>query len=169
MNDELFDVVNDRNEVIGCLPRAEVHRRGLKHRSAHLLLFNSRGDLFLQQRSFRKDTCPGAWDSSAAGHLSAGESYDDAVRRETREELGIVLGSAPEPLFTLEASPETGHEFIWVYRATHDGPFHLHPLELTGGGWFHPDHVDRWTADRPEDFARSFCRIWQKYLALPKP
>jgi len=63
----MFDVVNDRDEVIGQERRPEVHRLGLRHRAAHVLVFNARGELFLQKRSMTKDTFPGAWDSSASG------------------------------------------------------------------------------------------------------
>ena len=73
MTEEIFDIVNERDEVIGRAPRAEVHARGLLHRAAHMLVFNSRGEVFLQKRSLRKDRQPGVWDSSASGHVDAGE------------------------------------------------------------------------------------------------
>src|ERR1700722_17566559 len=114
--DEIFDVVNDRDEVIGQNTRGEVHRLGLKHRAVHVLVFNRRGEIFLQKRSMRKDTFPGAWDSSASGHLDSGESYDDCAVRELREEIGLQIARAPERIFRLEACAETGQEFVWVYR-----------------------------------------------------
>jgi predicted protein tyrosine phosphatase len=73
MSEEIFDVVNERDEVVGQAPRSEVHRRKLNHRAVHVLVFNSRGELFLQKRSLKKDCFPGAWDSSASGHLDTGE------------------------------------------------------------------------------------------------
>src|SRR5438105_1676614 len=66
MIEEIFDVVNERDEVIGQATRQEVHRKGLKHRATHVLVFNSRGKVFLQKRSVRKDRQPGLWDSSAS-------------------------------------------------------------------------------------------------------
>ena len=62
MSDEIFDVVNDRDEIVDRRPRGEVHRLGLKHRAVHVLIFNSRGELFLQKRSMKKDCFPGVWD-----------------------------------------------------------------------------------------------------------
>ena len=82
MNEELFDVVNERDEVIGQAPRSEVHRRKLLHRAVHVMVVNSSGHVFLQKRSMRKDSFPGAWDSSASGHLNVGESYDLSAVRE---------------------------------------------------------------------------------------
>ena len=86
---EIFDVVNDRDEVIGSAPRNEVHRLGLMHRATHVLVFNSRGELFLQKRSQKKDRQPGLWDSSASGHVDKGETYDACAARELKEELGL--------------------------------------------------------------------------------
>ena len=88
MQEEIFDVVNDRDEVINQLPRSQVHREELKHRAVHVLVFHNDGRLFLQKRSMSKDSEPGKWDSSAAGHLDSGESYDEAAQREL---LGAVV------------------------------------------------------------------------------
>src|SRR5215510_5585248 len=123
MAEEIFDVVNERDEVIGKRTRAEVHRLGLMHRAVHVLVFNSEGKVFLQKRSMTKDRQPGLWDSSASGHLDVGESYDDCALRELREEIGLDLQAAPRRLFKLPASPETDQEHVWVYRCQADGPF----------------------------------------------
>jgi isopentenyldiphosphate isomerase len=164
--EELFDVVNDRDEVIGRRPRREVHRLGLKHRAVHVLVFNRRGELFLQRRALTKDSAPGKWDSSASGHLAPGESYDAAAVREVAEELGVRLNRPPVRLFKIAACPATGQEFVWVYRAEAEGPFTLHPGEIAGGGWFAPAQVTRWLAERPEDFAGTVPLIWERYRAL---
>src|SRR6266481_4148048 len=116
MSEEIFDVVNERDEVIGQERRSEVHRLGLQHRAVHVLIFNGRGEVFLQKRSMKKDTFPGAWDSSASGHLDTGETYDACAVREVREELGLELAATPERLFKMTACLETGQEHVWVYR-----------------------------------------------------
>src|SRR5437868_2592479 len=106
--EELFDVVNERDEVISQLARREVHRRGLRHRAVHVLIYNSRGEVLLQKRSAKKDTFPLRWDSSAAGHLNPGEPYDACALRELEEELGFALPCVPERILRLEACEETG-------------------------------------------------------------
>src|SRR5207237_10724606 len=115
MPEEIFDVVNDRDEVIARKPRGEIHRLKLKHRAVHVLVFNSRGELFLQKRSMKKDCFPGAWDSSASGHLDSGETYGACAVRELREEIGLALAGPPRRLCKVDACPETGYEFVWVY------------------------------------------------------
>ncbi len=159
--DEVFDVVNDRDEVIGRETRANVHRLGLKHRAVHVLVFNRRGEVFLQKRSMKKDTSPGAWDSSASGHLDSGEDYDACAVRELQEELGLKTNSAPTRLFKIDACPETGREFVWVYRLDAEGPFALHPDEIESGGWFAPEKVTSWMAESPKEFARGLLLIWK--------
>ena len=89
MPEEIFDVVNDRDEVIDRKPRSEVHRLGLLHRAVHVLVFNSHGQIFLQKRSMKKDRQPGVWDSSASGHVDSGEDYDTTAVREVWEEIGL--------------------------------------------------------------------------------
>src|SRR4051812_48606874 len=99
MSDEIFDIVNDRDEVIGQKPRRLVHRDGDKHRAIHVLVFNARGEVFLQKRSMKKDTFPGAWDSSTSGHVDSGEEYDATAIRELREEIGMIVTTCPDRLF----------------------------------------------------------------------
>jgi isopentenyldiphosphate isomerase len=164
MSEEIFDVVNERDEVIDRKPRSEVHRRGLKHRATHLLVFNGRGQVFLQKRSMKKDRQPGLWDSSASGHLDSGEDYDACAVREAREEIGLQLKAAPQRLFKLSASPETDQEFVWVYRCEAEGPFVLAPDEIERGDWFAPEEVSRWMEQRPQDFASALRVIWSRVV-----
>lgn len=161
MPEEIFDVVNERDEVVGQNTRREVHARGLRHRAVHVLVFGSDGRLFLQKRSMTKDTFPGAWDSSASGHVDAGEDYDACALRELREEIGLTAITAPRRLFKIAACSDTGEEFVWVYRLEADGPFVLHPEEIERGDWFEPDQVSEWIKSRPQDFASGFARIWK--------
>lgn len=146
--DELFDVVDADDRVVGQATRAVVHSERLLHRSAHVFVFNSRGELFLQQRALCKDENPGVWDSSAAGHLDAGESYPQAARRELAEELGLALGPDPSAgrlveVGALPATPETGYEFRRLFVVTTDEPPRPDPAEVMDGRFFPLDELDR--------------------------
>jgi len=162
MSEEIFDIVNEHDEVTGQASRREVHARGLWHRAIHVLVFNARGEVFLQKRSLKKDTAAGLWDSSSSGHVDTGEDYDDCAVRELREEIGLIVPQAPDRLFKVSAGPETGWEFCWVYRCAAEGPFELHPDEIETGAWFAPAAVTRWVNERPQDFASAFVLIWKK-------
>lgn len=165
MTEEIFDVVNERDEMIGQAPRPEVHARGLRHRAVHVLVFNARGEVFLQKRSQLKDTARGKWDSSSSGHLEAGEAYDACAARELREEIGLHATEPPQRVFKLDACPETGWEFCWIYRCQSEGPFMLHPEEIETGAWFAPSSVTEWVARKPDDFASAFVLVWRKFQA----
>src|SRR5207248_5652113 len=84
-------VVDRMDRVLRYAGRSEVHGNNLYHRAVHILIFNEAVDVYLQQRSRRKDRHPLLWDSSAAGHVSDGENYDEAAKRELHEELGISV------------------------------------------------------------------------------
>jgi isopentenyldiphosphate isomerase len=166
MSEEIFDIVNERDEVIGRLPRSQVHGEGLKHRAVHVLVFNAQGEIFLQKRSMAKDCFPGAWDSSASGHLASGEDYDACAVRELGEEIGLMVEAPPARLFKIPACAETGQEFCWVYRLKSEGPFVLHPEEIERGEWFTPARVNDLIQRQPGDFASGFVLIWQKLPGL---
>ncbi len=165
-SDEVLAVVDEQDRVVGSAPRTEVHANNLLHRAVHVLVFSSGGDLFLQKRSRWKDRCPLLWDSSAAGHLNAGESYDAAATRELREELGVA--AELQRVAKFPASEQTGQEFIWLYRATHDGPFKLPSREIEHGEFFPPELVTRWIAARPAEFAPAFVECWNEFGALAR-
>ncbi len=168
---EIFDVVDTSDRVIAQATRHEVHTRNLRHRAIHILVRNNSGEIFLQRRSRWKDVCPLKWDSSAAGHVNAGQDYADTAVRELREELGVV---APlRWVAKTEAGEETGNEFVHLFEATHEGPFHLPPAEIDCGEWFKPAQLERWLTARPDDFAPGFRKCWslwkQASLAEEQP
>lgn len=162
MAEEIFDVVNERDEVIDRKPRKEVHRLGLLHRAVHIIVTNAKGDVFMQKRSMSKDSSPGLWDTSAAGHVDSGEDYDSCSVRELGEEIGLKISETPRRLCYIRACKETGHEFVWVYHTVSEGPFVLHPEEIETGEWFTPEHLNDWTVKRPQDFASSFLKVWSE-------
>jgi isopentenyl-diphosphate delta-isomerase type 1 len=165
MSEEIFDIVNERDEVIGRLPRSVVHRDGHKHRAVHALVFGTDGRIFLQKRSMTKDTFPGVWDSSASGHVDSGEDYDACAARELGEELGLVVAAPPRQLFKIAACADTGQEFVRVYQLESDGPFTLHPEEIERGEWFERSQVTDWVKRSPQDFAAGFVMIWKRLTA----
>jgi 16S rRNA (adenine1518-N6/adenine1519-N6)-dimethyltransferase len=103
------------------------------------------------------------WDSSAAGHLNAGEHYDFAAKRELQEELGIEI--RPRKVLKLPASERTGQEFIWLYCGQHEGKFKPNRGEIEAIRFFPPAIVTKWIAARPGDFAPGFVECWNAYMS----
>lgn len=150
---EIFDVVDEEDRVVESLPRAEVHRRYLRHRAAHILIFNS-GKVFLQRRAPWKDINPDVWDSSAAGHVDSGEGYEVCAHRELHEELGVR--ARLERIGRLVPCAATGNEFIEIFAGNSAGPFHPNPWEIEGSGFFEWPRVRRWAEEAPGDFSPVF-------------
>jgi len=92
MSDELIDLLDANGNATGnSAMKSEAHAKGLWHCSVHVWIFNSRGEVLLQKRALNKDAYPGLWDISSAGHVSAGETAEQAAVREVGEELGLKV------------------------------------------------------------------------------
>jgi 16S rRNA (adenine1518-N6/adenine1519-N6)-dimethyltransferase len=161
LENELFPVVDKMDRILRQAARSEVHGDNLRHRAVHILIFNEKGELYLQQRSRRKDRHPLLWDSSAAGHVMAGEGYDEAAKRELQEELGVNLPL--KKVLKLSASPQTGQEFIWLYRGQLHGNIRPNRSEIETGAFLTPTMMDGWVAERPENFAPGFLKCWRAF------
>lgn len=159
---EIFDVVDAADRVVGQAPRTQVHARKWLHRSVHILVRNSQGQIYLQKRSMKKDLLPGVWTTSASGHVDSGESYDIAAVRELREELGIDSGSPCQLrfLFKHNACRYTGQEFIQVYEIVWDGEIIIDPEEIDYGQWYGSEEIDTAIRSNRRAYAPSFRLIW---------
>ncbi|EIC28964.1 NUDIX hydrolase [Methylomicrobium album] len=161
---ELLAVVDENDSVIGTSPRHLVHTSLMRHRAVHILVFDDSGRLFLQKRSMLKDLNPGLWDTSAAGHVDAGEDYNSCAVRELREELGVEHRGPLTPVFKMPPTAENGMEFVQVYRVTHNGPFALAADEIDEGGWFAPDEVDARVKADDQNLTPTFKMLWRQWL-----
>jgi isopentenyldiphosphate isomerase len=103
----------------------------LPHRCTYVLVFNSAGELFIHLRTAIKDVFPSYWDVCIGGVLAAGETFDQGVRREILEELGV--DAIAEPMFPITYADEATIVHGMVYRLVHDGPFRLQVEEIVRG------------------------------------
>ena len=87
--DEIVTIVDEHNQVVGAIPRREMRAKNLPHRSTYILVFNARGELYVQKRTMSKDVFPGYYDPATGGVVLAGESYEQGAVRELAEEMGI--------------------------------------------------------------------------------
>ena len=130
---ELFPIVDESGQVVGSATRGECHSGSkLLHPVVHLHVFNSKGDVYLQKRPDWKDIQPGKWDTAVGGHVDYGETPEEALLREVREELDIT-DFKPERVdkYAFESSRE--RELVYVHRTTYDGEIRPSTKELDGG------------------------------------
>jgi len=158
--EEVFDVVDEADEVTGQATRSEVHAKKLLHRAVHVFVVNRHGDLLLQKRSRFKDMHPGVWDSSVSGHLDAGEDYTTAAVRELEEEMGIT-GVSPDEIGRIAPCEATGWEHVRLFLVRWDGSPRFPYSEVESALWMQPEELGSWISVRPQDFASGFLECWK--------
>ena len=133
-------IVDEKNHVVGRAFRSVMRKRGLIHRAAYVLVFNSRGQLFVQERTLAKDIFPGYRDLCAGGVVLAGESYEESAARELGEELGV---RDAELKYLFDFYGEYLGQKVWgrAFSCTAEGPFTLQPEEVSGGSFHSIDSV----------------------------
>lgn len=109
--DEILDIVDEHDRVIGQAPRGEAYARGLRHRCAFILARDAAGRVFVHRRTATKLVFPSLYDMFVGGVVGAGESYDDAALREAEEELGVSGLPRPTYLFKFRYDDDGGHSW----------------------------------------------------------
>ena len=140
-SEERFPLVDEEGRLIGSATRGECHNgsRWL-HPVVHLHVFNSRGEVYLQKRPEWKDIQPGKWDTSVGGHIDYGETPEQALTREVREELGIT-DFTPERIGMYVFDSRRESELVYVNRTVYDGPVMPSAEELDGGRFWTIDEI----------------------------
>nr|WP_320051419.1 NUDIX domain-containing protein [uncultured Desulfuromonas sp.] len=154
----MFEIVDENDDVVGLKPRNVCHGNPeFVHRVAHVLLFNSRGELLLQKRSPTKDVQPGKWDTSVGGHVDPGEDYLQAAYREMKEEVG-VSDVTLTPLYPSKIRNDFESENVMTYLVVYDGEICFNRAEIDavkfwsvqeiqfalGSGVFTPNFEEEW-------------------------
>jgi isopentenyl-diphosphate delta-isomerase type 1 len=156
---EQMILVDKKDRPLGSVEREECHKKGLLHRGIHVLVFNSKGDLLLQKRSMSKKTYPGRWTSSCSGHVSYGESYDEAAKRELLEEIGI--STKMTELFKFYDDNPVDREIAKVFVAQHEGPFKIDNDEVDDAKFFSMGEIRRIMSEKLEILTPDFIKVFQ--------
>ncbi|MBU1202279.1 MAG: NUDIX domain-containing protein [Nanoarchaeota archaeon] len=120
---EFLDVVDESDNVVGNASKVDIYKKSLRHRIVHILIFNNKGEMALQLRSAKVSYCPLHWSTAVGGHVSSGESYEQAGMREYKEELGTTskLEFFSKDPYVGEGTP---NKFLATFKTTFNGPFH---------------------------------------------
>jgi NUDIX domain len=158
----ILDQVNQADVPIGHVRRRDVFAEHAGFRVAHVLVFNSVGELLLQRLALSRKRNPGAWGSSVASYLFASESYEAAATRRFGEELG-VKASPLTFLGKTEMLDDGCLKFISVFSANSDGPFRPIRSQIDVLEFDLPVRIERMIADRTRPFTPTFTHVFGFY------
>jgi len=117
-------LVNEADQVVGAMEKMEAHRKGLLHRAFSVFIFNSKGEMLLQQRAHNKYHSPGLWTNACCSHPAPGESTLEAAEQRLLEEMGFITPLQKVFEFTYKAEFDNGlteFEYDHVFAGTWDG------------------------------------------------
>ncbi|MFZ5819018.1 MAG: NUDIX hydrolase [Chloroflexota bacterium] len=168
MTDELFDIVDDDDEVIGQATRSSAHERGLLHRGVHVFLFTREGKLLIQKRSAERAQYPSVWDCSVSEHVKAGESYHEAAGRGLFEELGLT-GIEVRPLvrFKMEYGPNDNEISVLFEGAVDPGMVRFDPGEIAGVEYHRLAELRAFMENGERPFSYWFAQLFRWALDEP--
>ncbi|MFJ8947555.1 NUDIX hydrolase [Streptomyces sp. NPDC102395] len=142
--DEILDIVDETDQVVGRSPRGEAYARGLRHRCVFVLARDAEGRVFVHRRTADKLVFPSLHDMFVGGVVGAGEAYDDAALREAEEELGVA--GLPRPRFLFKFLYDGGDGRTWwsaVYEVRCDLPVSPQVEEVAWHGFLTEEEIER--------------------------
>lgn len=158
---EMLEVVDLDNRVVGVETRKRVRAENLLHRGVGILCWNSRGELYVHQRTNTKDLFPSYYDMMVGGALAAGEAYQTAALREVQEELGVGDTEIKFILETLYDGPQN-RSWIQLFEVVWDGPIRWQDEEIVWGAWMPFERVLSWMNEVP--IVPDGYQVFQDYL-----
>ncbi|MGW6576869.1 NUDIX domain-containing protein [Streptomyces sp. NPDC054945] len=160
--EEVLDVVDREDRVVGQAPRGEVYARGLLHRCAFVQARDAQGRIFVHRRTASKLVFPSHYDMFVGGVLGAGECYAEAALREAEEELGVRGLAQPTPLFKFLYEGPGGAWWSSVYEVRCELPVAPQTSEVDWHTYLTQEELDRrvddgawaWVPDGLEAYRR---------------
>jgi isopentenyldiphosphate isomerase len=160
--EEIGVLVDDRDEVVRTTPRSSIRAKNLLHRGVAIVVRNPSGQIYVHRRTTGKDVFPGMYDMVVGGMVTAGESYEEAARRELSEELGIDLAELT-PVLKHRYEGDRNNAWISLYEVTWAGPIHHQETEISWGAYMAVDDIiaklDQWP------FAPDHLEVFERYLS----
>ncbi len=143
MRDEVV-LVNTADEITGSAPKLEAHRTGLLHRAFSVIIFNSEGEILLQQRAPGKYHSAGLWSNTCCSHPQPGENIKDSAEQRLFEEMSFRAKLEYVDKFYYRAELEnnmTEHEIDYVFTGRYDGLVDPDPAEIAAYKWISPGQL----------------------------
>jgi 8-oxo-dGTP pyrophosphatase MutT (NUDIX family) len=170
--DELLDIVDEHDRVVGQARRSDAYARRLRHRCTFVLARDAAGRVFVHRRTAQKLVFPSLYDMFVGGVVGAGESYDEAALREAEEELGVAGLPKPVPLFKFLYETPLHTWWSFVYEVRCDSPVEPQAEEIAWHAFLTEEELDRrldewtWVPDGMEAYRR--LRAWRREQAAQR-
>jgi len=166
MNEEEKVILVDENDdMVGTMGKMEAHKQGLLHRAFSIFIFNSKGEMLLQQRAITKYHSGGLWTNACCSHPMPGEKTQDAAQRRLMEELGFETPIEKIFDFTYKAEFDNGlteHEFDHVFAGEYEGELEINPDEVNDFVYKEVSAIKNEMQTEPQKFTAWF------HIAFPK-
>jgi isopentenyl-diphosphate Delta-isomerase len=165
MKEELVILVNENDEPLGAMEKMEAHRKGLLHRAFSIFIFNSKGEMLLQQRAFAKYHSGGLWTNACCSHPFPDEEVSQAAQRRLQEELGFDTPVKKIFDFVYKAAFDNGlteHEFDHVFAGEYEDEVNFSPREVNDYCYIGMDEIRNAIKSHPQKYTAWFC------IAFPK-
>ncbi|NJN41416.1 MAG: isopentenyl-diphosphate Delta-isomerase [Flammeovirgaceae bacterium] len=155
-------LVDESDNELSTMPKLEAHEKGLLHRAFSILIFNSKGEILLQQRAETKYHSAGLWTNTCCSHPLPGETNKQAARRKLKQEMGIEVPLNFLYSFIYKTELENNlieHEFDHVYIGKFNGNPVLNPEEAQDWRWESFNSVIADTKLNPDKYSYWFRLI----------
>lgn len=161
--EEKVVLVNENNEVLGLMPKMEAHEKGALHRAISILIYNSKGEMLIQQRAASKYHWPMIWSNAVCSHPRENESFEAAAERRLEEELNIKTTLTEIYRFIYKAKDEqTGlieHEYDVVFEGIYDAEIPFNREEVNDTRWISLSELKQEIENQPTIFSFWFKEI----------
>lgn len=167
MNTAEVILVNERDEEVGRQEKLKAHLNGELHRAFSVFIFNSKGEMLLQQRALHKYHSGGLWTNACCSHPSPGETTDKAAERRLNEEMGFTVPVNKQFDFVYKAHFDNGlteYEFDHVYTAIYDGPVNFNTDEVMDVEYIPMEDLAQSLQSHPDKYTAWFQIAFPKIL-----
>jgi len=166
--EEYVVLVDREDNELGLMEKQQAHMAGLLHRAFSVFVFNSNGELMLQQRAASKYHSPTLWTNTCCSHPREDESYKDAAHRRLVEEMGFECELNYKFNFIYKANLENGlteHELDHVFIGTFDGVPQLNADEVMAYRWVDMEELKKDMQKNPQNYTAWFKIIFDQYIS----
>ncbi|MDD3794031.1 MAG: isopentenyl-diphosphate Delta-isomerase [Candidatus Gracilibacteria bacterium] len=160
-------IVDEFDNQIGIGEKIEVHEKALLHRAFSILVFNSKGELMLQQRDLGKYHSGGLWTNTCCSHPRENETLENAIHRRLKEEMGFDTELTKKTEFIYKAILDKGlteHEYLHVYKGFYDKEPDLNREEAMDYRWISPSDLKIDIQKNKQDYTAWFYKIVDEYF-----